>query len=154
MRKRKIKFIALFIFAGFLFFLTVSNLRVQYNNRRLKQTLTSLNAQTVALNEIVPFRWDVVYTFDPYLPKEDMEKIIGFKSSALCETVSEGMVRLVFVKGRSVVASVCGYPDVLGYYIAFDLGEGYYAKIDFKDQAVFNVEKFENVVRLSCKPFG
>lgn len=154
MRKRKIKFIALFIFAGFLFFLTVSNLRVQYNNRRLKQTLTSLNAQTVALNEIVPFRWDVVYTFDPYQPKEDMEKIIGFKSSALCETVSEGMVQLVFVKGRSVVASVCGYPDVLGYYIAFDLGEGYYAKRDFKDQAVFDVEKFENVVRLSCKPFG
>lgn len=68
MHKRKIKFVVLFVSAGFLLFLTASNLRVQYNSRRLKQVLTSLDAQTVTLNEIVPFRWDSVYTFDPYLP--------------------------------------------------------------------------------------
>lgn len=83
-----------------------------------------------------------------------MENIIGFKSSALCETVSEGMVELIFVKGRSVVASVCGYPDVLGYYIEFKPGEEYHSKIEFKEYAIFDVEKRENVVRLSYKHLG
>ncbi|WMJ83657.1 hypothetical protein ACS3UN_11375 [Oscillospiraceae bacterium LTW-04] len=150
-RKRKKKRFTSFliIITGILFLLTaVGNPVVLYNNHRLKRALTSLDAQTVTLNEVVPFRWDVVYTFDAYLSKGEMEKIIGFKSANLQEMVNSGMVQLVFVKGRSVVGSVCSYADVLGYYIQFEPGEGYYSKVEFNDHADFDIEKRDGIIRL------
>lgn len=48
-----------------------------------------------------------------------MEKAIGLSSPSIQETVSEGMVQLLFVKEGRVVASVCGYAERLGYQIAF-----------------------------------
>ena len=97
---------------------TANLLMVSQNNRRLRQALTSLDAKAVTLNDVVPFGWDTVYAFDAYLSKEEMTEIIGFKSGALRETVSKGMVSLAFVRGSSVVASVCGYADNLGYAIS------------------------------------
>ena len=49
-----------------------------------------------------------------------MEKATGFSSPSIQETVSEGMVQLLFVKEGRVVASVCGYAERLGYQIRFD----------------------------------
>lgn len=135
--------------AVFWYMLTAANsLMISHNNRRLRQSLTSLDAKAIAFNNVVPFGWDTVYTFDPYLSKAEMAEIIGFNSGALRETISEGMVQLVFIKGRSVVASVCGYPDRLGYAVHFVNWGGGFAKLSFADDAAFSVEKADGVVRL------
>lgn len=102
-------------------YLLVGNPVVAWHNRALKEAVTSISGrETVTLNEIVPFDWDVVYTFDPYASREEIEKTIGCKSRSIRESVSEGMVQLVFVKGNAVTASVCGYPGNLGYSIVFN----------------------------------
>lgn len=67
---------------------------------------------------------------------------IGFKSNSIQETVNEGMVQLVFVKGQKVTASVCGYADNLGYDIIF------HDSITFEKKEMFVVDKTSNIVKL------
>lgn len=147
-KKRNRRLALAAIAALFVLSLMLDPLNVTWHNRQLKKALTAVDAPTVSLNAVVPFAWDAVYTFDPYLSKEDMTEIIGFRCGALRESVSEGMVQLVFVKGRSVVASVCGYPDNLGYAVHFVTGDGEFAKLTFADDAAFSVEKADGVVHL------
>ncbi len=106
---------------------------VPHNNRALKAEIRGLastlsDGEQIHLSNITPFQWDSVYSFEPYASKEEMEKIMSVSSPHLQETVSEGMVQLIFVahedNGSSrVVASVCAYPDSLGCSI--DLGYFY-----------------------------
>jgi len=130
-------------------FAVIGNPVVLNNNHKLKEAITSVDAESVILSEIVPFDWDFVYTFDPYLPKSEMEKILGFQSNSLRETVSEGMVQLVFVKGSTVVSSVCGYGNSLGYTIYFATGDENFSKIASTDEPVFSVERTDGIIRLS-----
>ena len=48
------------------------------------------------------------------------------------ETVSEGMVQLLFVKENSVTASICGYADALGYRITLEDSVSYGENIPFE----------------------
>lgn len=91
----------------------------------------------------MPFEWSTVYTFDPYVTRSEIEKIIGFKSNAIQETVNEGMVQLLFVKGSSVSGSVCGYAENLGYCIEFS------GKINFEDNTPFDVRIQDDIVYLT-----
>lgn len=117
------------------------------SNEKQLETLGTALAYTAegetTLNAVVPFAWDAVYTFPPYTGKEDIEAAIGFRSNRICETVSEGMVQLVFVKGKRIAAMVCGYPDALGYDVDFT------GKITFAEQAVFTVSRKGDVVCLN-----
>ena len=135
--------------------LTNPESNVKSNNRSLKKAVQSITEEQVALNEVVPFAWTSVYTFDPYLSVEVQEKIIGFQSDKLQETVSEGMVQLVFVDGDQVVSSICAYADQLGYSI--DLrGEGIdykvmninYRRITYNEDAIFSVKSSGDIVAL------
>ena len=127
-------------------------LNVTWHNRQLKKAFIDIDTPIVSLNAVVPFAWDAVYTFEPYLSKAEMAEIIGFNSRTLSETVSEGMTQLVFVRDKSVVASVCGYPDSLGYSMWFVNWDGASAKLTFADDAVFSVEKADGIVRLRHMP--
>lgn len=116
MKKQRLFLLSL---AALLLFLLVQPV-VHLHNRQLKQAVTALaDGDVVTLEAVVPFAWDAVYTFDPYTSREEMEADIGFRSRALRESVSEGMVQLVFVKGSRVTASVCAYPSALGYSVFF-----------------------------------
>lgn len=149
-RKKIVISVSVIVVAATLFPLAViGNLTVLINNHKLKESIVSIDAEAVTLNEIVPFDWDFVYTFEPYLPKDKMEEILGFRSNQLRETVSEGMVQLVFVKGSSVVSSVCGYDSSLGYAVIFAAGEANFSKIAYTDNTAFFVKKREGIVRLS-----
>ncbi len=150
-KKRTILFmIALSAVLGvFLAFFLINPL-VYSNNQKLKQAVMSVKSDTVSLNETVPFTWDAVYTFAPYITKNEIEKIIGFKSNSIQETVNDGMIQLVFIKGSKVVSSICGYSEDLGYNIYFPIKEGnYYSKIDFKENPVFSVMRVDDVVKLT-----
>lgn len=111
----------------------------------LGTALTHTAEGETTLNAVVPFEWDAVYTFPPYTGKEEIEAAIGFRSSRIRETVNEGMVQLVFVRGKRLAAMVCGYPDELGYDVEFT------GKITFAEQAVFTVRQKGDVVCFTRK---
>lgn len=85
--------------------------------KNMKELSVMASGDEVNLTDITPFAWDTVYSFDPYVTKDEMETVLGFESRHLKETVSEGMVQLVFVKANEVVCSICGYRDNLGYSV-------------------------------------
>lgn len=136
------------------------NPMIYVNNGKLKKALTALPEGTVTLEEVVPFEWDTVFTFDPYTPIEVIENATGSESHALKESVSEGMTHVVFTHG-GVTASVCAYPEALGYSLSFIGGEenyysysdGGYCRIENGDQVEFTVTHEDGVVALFAE-FG
>ena len=111
---------------------------------RLKQAVRQLETgELVTLDALVPFAWERVYTFPPYTSKEQMEETLGFESRSIRETVSEGMVQLLFVKENTVTACICGYADALGYRITLEdmaaNGQG----------GLFRAERRGNIVELT-----
>ena len=117
-------------------YLFIGNPVVAINNSKLKASITSISSERVELNDVAPFAWDAVYTFQPYADRSEIEETIGFKSNSIQETVSEGMVQLLFVKGERVVASVCGHAGALGYRIEFPdrIVAGEHAGFDVKTE--------------------
>lgn len=148
--KRRLRLAVTVIAAVFALILATDSLNVAWHNRQLKKAIMAIDTSvpTVSFNVVVPFSWEAVYTFEPYLSKAEMAEIIGFNSRALSETVSEGMTQLVFVRGRAVVASVCGYPDNLGYSVWLDNWDGPAAKVTFAEEAVFSVDAIDGIVSL------
>jgi len=86
----------------------------------MKELASLEDGARVRLSDLTPFSWDDVYTFDPYTSRKDMANVLGFDGPGLEETVSEGMVQLIFVKDGAHAFTLCGYPENLGYSI--DLG--------------------------------
>ena len=83
------------------------------------------------VGELFNFDYDEVHVFSPYQSKDEMEKQIGFKSHVLQETVSEGMMNILFVKDESPVAYLYGYGSNNGYYI--ELPAGNYSKTELQE---------------------
>lgn len=131
------------ILVSILAYLVIGNPIVLINNKKLENSIKSIQSDNIKLNEVVPFDWDVVYTFEPYASKESIEEIIGFKSSSIKENnINEGMVHLLFVKGEKVMASILGYSTNLGYRLDFP------SKVTFVENAKFNASIIDNIVIL------
>lgn len=115
--------------------LVMGNPFIFFNNQKLKSAVSAPgNGEIVSLNEIIPFEWDALYTPEPYQSKEDIEKMIGFKSPDIRENnINEGMAHLLFVKNKKVAASVLGYIDSLGYSIDLASKEG--LKVTYAENA-------------------
>ena len=130
--------------------------RIYINNNKLKDALTSLDDDSITLEEVIPFEWTTVYTFDPYTSLDRIKRITGSKSPALKESTSEGMTHIVFKNNGSIVASVCAHPSSTGYSLAFFGGkdtyygypDGGYSHIEYGDQIQFAVMKESGLVRL------
>ena len=120
-------------------------IRAGRNAQRLKATVTHVEGDAAALNALVPFEWDAVYTFEPYTAREDIEAALGTRSRLIRETTSEGMCQLLFVKDGAIVCSVCDSPEKLGYSSDFA------GSIAYDEGAVFNVVREDGVVRLTPK---
>ncbi len=131
---------------------------VKRNNRNLKEAILNITQDQIDFNAVVPFEWTAVYTFDPYLPSEMQEEIMGIRSDDLVESVSEGMVHLVFVNKDEVVSCICAYPDALGYSVNLR-GEGIdykmlninYKKLTYSEDAIFTVKNLSDMVSLDYK---
>lgn len=127
-------FVILFVICS-LGYLIIGNPIVAVHNRQLKHAITSIDGkETITLNEIIPFDWDIVYTFDPYTSKKEIAEAIGFKSNSIKETVSEGMVQLIFVRKQHITASICGHASVLGYEVYLN------KSVSFENHTAFSVE--------------
>lgn len=100
-----------------LYYLLFGNPVVNWHNSKLENVMQNLSMKTVTLEEIVPFEWDVVYSFDPYTSRKDIIEVIGFDSNEVKEMVSEYMTQLIFVKDKKIVSSIYRYPNCSGFYI-------------------------------------
>ncbi|WDV44068.1 hypothetical protein PV797_11065 [Clostridiaceae bacterium M8S5] len=116
------------------------------NEKELIKRIKGLeNEKEVMLNNITPFEWELVYSFDPYTSKKEVKETIGFEAN-VSETVNEGMPHLVFVKDKEVVCEIIGYPSNLGINIKTNS-----SVIHAKDNIKFKVEKLNNIVCLTEK---
>ena len=150
MDKRKgIIMIGAVLFACVIFFSIFGNPLILKNGYDFGRAVKAIKAETVTLNEITPFEWETVYSFAPYASKQEMESIIGFKSNHITETVSEGMVQLIFVKGSRVVCSIRGYSSNLGYGVSLWSGGESHCQIRRGDNVAFSVIVRDNIPLLS-----
>lgn len=148
--------IAMVLFA---FYLIFGDPRIYFNNAKLEKTLSALDCDSITLEEIVPFEWTTVYTFDPYTSIDRIERITGSRSPALKESFSEGLTHVVFTNKGQVVASVCGAPTSIGYYLGFTGGDatyysypdGGYSHIEYGDEIAFEVMPGNGFVRLYAR---
>lgn len=54
------------ILVAVLGYLVIGNPIVLINNQKLENSIKSIQSDNIKLNEVVPFDWDVAYTFEPY----------------------------------------------------------------------------------------
>lgn len=147
-RRHLMTLMTLAVFLGALCYGVVGNPQVWLNNRRLTRSMQAIHTDTVRINEVVPFAWDKVYNLTqnpgPYAGREDIEALIGFRSHDIQPNqINEGMVHLLFVKGDKVVACVLGYPENLGYGLAFG------SSLESKENAWFRVSREQGVTWLT-----
>jgi hypothetical protein len=140
-----ITIISAVLFVCIMFLVIFGNPIILKNRYDFGHAVKNLSTETITLNEITSFEWDIVYSFAPYTPKQEMEKIIGFKSNYITETVSEGMLQLIFVKDNKVVCNILGYSSNLGYSISLWTGAEDYCQIRYEDDISFSVEYEDNV---------
>lgn len=141
MRKAKMLGAAALVLA--LAFAVFGNPLEHCRRRALRQAMAAVEDGAVTLDEIVPFQWDCVYSFDPYTTREQMAEIMGIPARGLAESPSEGMVQLAFVKGGRVVCGVCEYISRAGYSVSFE------GKVEAGEGTVFEAERSpEGVLRL------
>lgn len=129
---------------------------VRTNNEDLKAAIQSIpeDTETIYLNQLVPFQWTQVYTFDPYLDVDRQAEIMGVSSRELKESVNEGMVHFVFVNEDKVVSSICAYREDLGYdltirTIDYQYLNTDYMKLSYEDNPVFTVSRKEGMTGIT-----
>jgi len=145
-------FAAILLFAAVYFF--IGDPKIFINNSRLEESLTSVEEEEVILEDVVPFEWTSVYTFDPYTSQDRIRNVVGSDSAALQESLSEGMTNVVFCSRGRVVSSVCGYPSNLGYSLSFFnkdgkhyyYPDGGYSVLQHGDRVVFSVTRNEEYI--------
>lgn len=122
------------------------------NEELLKEEVLSIghSVETINLLEVTPFDWDVVYSFEPYTPLDDIYKTVGYKWDTISVTVNEGMNQIVFLNDGKVVCYLYGYPENNGYGISFE-SENYKDTgymLNIKDDLKLQVERRDSVVYL------
>lgn len=120
----------------------------------LKEEILSMeqSVETVRLNDITPFEWDVVYSFGPYTSKDTIYETVGYEWDNISETVNEGMNQIVFLKDGKVVGYVYGYPENNGYGISFTsenkMEVSYASVLSMEDDLIFQVIRSEDTIYL------
>ncbi|MGX2961328.1 hypothetical protein JNUCC23_18915 [Peribacillus sp. JNUCC 23] len=117
------------------------------NEELLKEEVLSIghSVETINLLDVTPFDWDVVYSFEPYTPKDTIYETVGYKWDTISETVNEGMNQIVFLKDGKVVCYLYGYPENNGYGISFKYGNN---MLNVKNDLSFQVERSDSFVYL------
>lgn len=124
-------------------FIIAMSIGVLFSLNHLKKDIWDVNAEqlrhsfdTISGNAVIDdlykwtlFDWDVVYTFRPYVSKDRVYEVVGYKWDNISETVSENMNQIVFLKDSEVVCYIFGYPDNTG--ISFNFGEYEYDYIKY-----------------------
>ena len=155
MKRKKVMIIAITIMLTIMLIKVFKKDVWDVNEELLKQEVMNIGSSVkyVNLSDITPFEWDLVYSFDPYTPKELIYETVGYKWDSISETVNGGMNQLVFMKNKKVVCYLYGYPANNGYGIFFSSeGKDVLAPasiLSVEDDLIFQVVRGDNVVLLT-----
>lgn len=122
------------------------------NASQLSQAIATLNQSEEDIEELIPFEWDEAYSFVPYLQKEFIYEIIGYKWDNIKESTSEDMIQVVFMYQGEVVCHIFGRVNRLGFEIDFgDYNGNDYVKItkDESSKLHFECEGDKKILRYS-----
>ena len=100
------------------FFVLANPHVAKVNSKELGRVLSQYDDKTIVLNDAVKFDYDYVIQFPPYADKKSMEEMLGFKFSFLSESVSEGMMNILFVKDNKAVCYIYGYGENNNFYLS------------------------------------
>lgn len=119
------------------------------NADKLKNSFNfiSENAVIEDLSKFTPFKWDTLYSFAPYTPKEEVYKIIGYRWDNISEIINEGLNQIVFVKDGKVVCYLYGYPENNKLGFNFGKYEGSYIKLTSEQKLSFRITINEDGIR-------
>lgn len=122
-------------------------------NRDLLKTavIEMEDSEPVKLSDVTPFDWDYVYSFTPYVSKDQVYEAVGYKWDTIQQTVSEGMNQLVFMKDDQVVCYVYGYAQNNGFGIYMERAEygEPFVKLYANEDSMFKREVIEGAVVLT-----
>lgn len=124
--KNRFKLIGLLIIVISTIAVVFLNSPFQRTTRALEDKLANALESSGTVENLFEFDYDTLYVFEPYQSKAKMEETIGFKTRVLQETVSEGMMNLLFVKDEEPIAYLYGYPS--NNHFNIDLLPGTYLK--------------------------
>lgn len=122
------------------------------NARALSQVLSAVNESEAEIENSIPFEWDEVYSFVPYLQKEFIYDAIGYKWANIQESTSEDMMQVVFMHQGKVVCHLFGRFEKLGFGVDFGDFEGKdFIKVQSDERArlYFECKEGSRVLRYS-----
>lgn len=120
----------------------------QQNLDAFEDTIRSLNDEEYALNAIVPFDWDAMYSFSPYTSKEEIISAIGFESDNVYDSDDEAIQQIIFVKDRKIVCSIYGSVVKMGYQFHFQSYDQYYHEVKKNENLNVTVQREEHFINL------
>ncbi|MBB4827065.1 hypothetical protein HNO89_004356 [Sporosarcina luteola] len=121
------------------------------NLKLMKEQVRAIDPhRPVALLDITPFKWDVLYSFEPYATKEVVYETIGYRWDTVQETVSEDMNQIVFMHDGKVVCHIFGYPSQIGFgmYLVGRDAEDPVARIYSTDHVLLTQTRMEDDILL------
>jgi hypothetical protein len=104
-KKLKKLFIVLFVLLCSVYYLLFGSPLVDWRTEKLVEATNNITTETITLEELVPFAWDVVYVFEPYTSKEEVAETLGFYSAEIHESWNDSDNWYYFVKGNRIVAT-------------------------------------------------
>lgn len=106
--KNKLLLVLLVLNIILICFLFYINPMQVYRNHKFKDNIvTLLDKETITLEELIPFEFDLVYLFEPYSTKENIEKTIGFKSRFVKDNSTDKLgTEVIVVKDEKVISSI------------------------------------------------
>jgi len=100
-------------------------------------TMSGYEPVVTDLTDFTTFEWDMLYSFQPYFPKEEIYEVVGYKWAEISETVSEGMNQVIFLKDGEVICYLYGYPDRYKLYFDFGYHREGYVFLNYEDETKF-----------------
>lgn len=119
---------------------TVEQREILNNAEALEHRVIDLATEykVIRLADLTPFEWDKVYFFQPYTSTKYVYEKVGYPWDSISETVSEGMMQIVFMKSDKVVCYVFGG---VGYGEHFSLISER-EELNFAEDPLFIVTRF------------
>lgn len=116
-----------------------------YRNHKFKDNIVSLlDKETITLEELIPFEFDSVYLFDSYNTKENIEKVIGFKSRFVKDNSTDKLgTEVIVVKDKKVISSIFVNISEDGFTIEKLITSN---RLDYNTGIQFKVESYESGV--------
>lgn len=100
------------------------------------------------LEDFIPFEWDQVIFFGPYVTKAFIYEVVGMEwTNDITTGISEGMNQAVFLDGGRVVCHIDGYPEQYKVFFEINTNHGYRA-IDREDDFTFEVKRVQGIYNL------